>query len=67
MKKEVQQPNKTQAFAVDKVEAKEVLPAPKEKCEGCKRAEGSDSIYTCNCGVETPKECNSVDAEKLLK
>jgi hypothetical protein len=26
---------------------------PKEKCDGCKRAEGSDSIYTCSCNVET--------------
>ena len=24
---------------------------PKEKCEGCKRAEFSDTIYTCSCGV----------------
>jgi hypothetical protein len=24
----------------------------KDKCEGCKRAKGSDAIYTCNCGVD---------------
>ena len=24
----------------------------KQKCDGCKRAEGTDSIYTCNCNVK---------------
>ena len=47
--------HKTQAFSVDKIEAKEVLGEPKEKCEGCKRAENvkGEYIYTCNCNVET--------------
>jgi len=23
-----------------------------EKCDGCKRNEGTDSVYTCNCNVK---------------
>ena len=26
------------------------------KCEGCKRAKGSDTIYTCNCNVNKQEQ-----------
>lgn len=38
----------------------------KGKCDGCKRAEFSNSVYTCSCGVDTPKESNSVEGLSIV-
>jgi hypothetical protein len=37
----------------------------KEKCDGCKRAKGSDTIYTCSCNVETMAKDKNKSIEEL--